>query len=81
MRVCRCYRKFSNRKIKSLFSCNWANVQPNSGSQANQAVYLALLSPGDTILGMSLSAGGHLTHGAAPSIRKYFNRHLWCKKK
>ena len=61
-------------RAKQLFNCAFANVQPNSGSQANQGVFQALIKPGDTILGMSLDAGGLLTHGAAPNQSgKWFN--------
>ena len=61
-------------RAKKLFNCNFVNVQPHSGAQANQAVFLSLLKPGDTFFGMSLAAGGHLTHGAAPNLSgKWFN--------
>ena len=61
-------------RVKKLFNCNFANVQPHSGAQANAAVFLALIKPGDTILGMGIDQGGHLTHGAAPAMSgKWFN--------
>ena len=56
------------KRACDLFGCSYANVQPNSGSQANQAVFLALMQPGDTFMGLDLAAGGHLTHGAAPNM-------------
>ena len=61
-------------RAKLMFGCDFANVQPHSGSQANQGVFLAVLKPGDTILGMGIDAGGHLTHGAAPNMSgKWFH--------
>ena len=61
-------------RVKKLFDCKYANLQSHSGAQANQAVFLALLQPHDTILGMSLASGGHLTHGAKPNLSgKWFN--------
>ncbi|PPR45880.1 MAG: Serine hydroxymethyltransferase 2 [Alphaproteobacteria bacterium MarineAlpha5_Bin6] len=61
-------------RVKKLYNCKYANLQSHSGAQANQAVFLALLKPHDTILGMSLASGGHLTHGAKPNISgKWFN--------
>ncbi|WP_269930246.1 serine hydroxymethyltransferase [Aminobacter sp. HY435] len=61
-------------RAKKLFSCNFANVQPNSGSQMNQAVFLALLQPGDTFMGLDLNSGGHLTHGSPVNMSgKWFN--------
>ncbi len=61
-------------RVKQLFGCNFANVQPNSGSQMNQAVFLALLQPGDTFMGLDLNSGGHLTHGSPVNMSgKWFN--------
>ena len=61
-------------RAKELFGCEYVNVQPNSGSQANQGAFMAMIQPGDTILGMNLASGGHLTHGAAPNQSgKWFN--------
>ena len=69
-------------RAKKLFGAAYANVQPNSGSQANQAVFLALLKPGDKILGLDLAAGGHLTHGAKPNLSgKWFEAHSYGVRK
>ena len=66
--------ELAQERVKQLFNCSFANVQPHSGAQANQTVFLACLQPGDNILGMSLDAGGHLTHGAPPNQSgKWFN--------
>ena len=74
---CQCVDVVENLAIeraKKLFGCDYANVQPHSGAQANIAVYFAMLNPGDTIMGMNLSEGGHLTHGSPVNISgKYFN--------
>jgi glycine hydroxymethyltransferase len=69
-------------RAKKLFGCNFANVQPNSGSQMNQAVFLALLQPGDTFMGLDLAAGGHLTHGAPVNVSgKWFKAQHYTVRK
>src|SRR3989337_896563 len=69
-------------RAKQLFGCQFANVQPNSGSQMNQAVFLALLQPGDTFMGLDLAAGGHLTHGAPVNISgKWFKAQHYTVRK
>ena len=66
--------ELAQERARKLFNCEYVNVQPHSGSQANEAVYLALLNPGDTILGMSLDCGGHLSHGLKANMSgKWFN--------
>jgi len=66
--------ELARERAKQLFGCAFANVQPNSGSQANQAAFMALMKPGDTFMGLDLAAGGHLTHGAKPNMSgKWFN--------
>src|SRR6478609_9059309 len=65
-------------RLKELFGLEWANVQPHSGAQANMAVFLACLNPGDTILGFDLSHGGHLSHGSPVNFSgKYFQAHFY----
>src|SRR6188768_3127873 len=69
-------------RAKELFGCDFANVQPNSGSQMNQAVFLALLQPGDTFMGLDLAAGGHLTHGAPVNVSgKWFKAQHYTVRK
>ena len=69
----------ARERLKRLFGADHANVQPHSGANANLAVYFAVLKPGDTVMGMDLSHGGHLTHEVLSTYRKYFNfAALWC---
>jgi glycine hydroxymethyltransferase len=70
-------KRWRSSAPRKLFGCNFANVQPNSGSQMNQAVFLALLQPGDTFMGLDLNSGGHLTHGSPVNMSgKWFNAGL-----